>query len=257
MKNNMAEVEEQRQIIIDFIRDYFYKNGGEFAIIGISGGKDSTIAAALLVDALGNDRVIGVLMPEGEQADIEDAYRVRECLEIAGPLVNINSICEAFYKEVQGLNKQIIINTPPRVRMAVLYAIASQFKGRVCNTSNRSEIFLGYSTKWGDNVGDFSLFKNLTVAEILTLGEWYVQKGILPNELVYKAPADGLTGMTDEENMGITYSVVDNYILNDILPEFFNDYLNMMERHDRSKHKSEIIHLPAPRSLFSGGSFEF
>lgn len=257
MKINMIEVERQRQIIIDFIRDYFYRNRGEFAIIGISGGKDSTIAAALLVDALGYDRVIGVLMPKGKQADIEDFYRVCKLLNINYHTINIGSTCEALYTELPQVNKQIMTNTPSRVRMAVLYAIASQFKGRVCNTSNRSEIFLGYSTKWGDNVGDFSLFKNLTVAEVLALGEWYVQKGILPNDLVYKAPADGLTGMTDEENMGITYSVVDNYILNDVAPESFNDYQNMMERHDRSKHKSEAVHLPAPRSLFSGGGFEF
>lgn len=105
---------------------------------------------------------------------------------------------------------------------------------------------MGYSSKWGDNVGDFSLFKNLTVSEVLALGEWYVQKGILPKDLVYKAPSDGLASKTDEKNMGITYSVVDNYILNNVLPASYEDYSILMNRHDKSKHKNDAVHLPSP-----------
>ncbi len=238
----------QREEIIEFIREYFYYNGNEKtrAVIGISGGKDSTIAAALLVDALGADRVLGVLMPCGTQSDIEDSYRVCEALGIEHVEINIGPACEALYDELPDLNTQITSNTPARIRMTTLYAVAASAGGRVCNTSNRSESWLGYSTKWGDGAGDFALFRNLCVRDVLSLGEWYVQKNILPNDLVYKTPADGLSGKTDEENMGLTYEMVDAWILDHQMPEQCEDYVNIMTRHDRNVHKSSTLILPAP-----------
>lgn len=240
-------VEKQKDEIIRFTRDYFLNNGPTSkAVIGISGGKDSTIAAALLVDALGADRVVGVLMPNGDQADIEDSYRVCAALGISYYEINIGAACEALYDYLPGLNSQVVSNTPARLRMTTLYAVAALVGGRVCNTSNRSEIWLGYSTKFGDGVGDFSLFRNLCVREVLALGEWYVEHGVLPKDLVYKTPADGLSGKTDEENMGLTYEMVDAWILDHKMPEQYEDYANMMTRHDRNIHKAVSVDLPAP-----------
>lgn len=246
---NVIDVEKQREEIIRFIRKYFYENGGRKAILGVSGGKDSTIAAALLVDALGADRVIGVLMPENVQKDISDSYRVCEALGIWHIEINIGPACETLYDELPDLNDQVTSNTPARIRMATLYAVAATQGGRVCNTSNRSEIYLGYSTKFADGVGDFSLFRNLCVRDVLALGEWYVQHDILPNDLVYKTPADGLSGKTDEENMGLTYEMVDKWILDNEMPAYNVDYVNMMTRHDRNIHKAISVNLPAPRRV--------
>lgn len=245
---NVIDVTKQREAIIEFIRAYFYNNGttSTKAIIGVSGGKDSTIAAALLVDALGPDRVLGVLMPCGVQKDIEDSYRVCEDLGIKYVEINIGPACEALYDELPKINDQIVSNTPARLRMTTLYAVAAAYSGRVCNTGNKTESYLGYSTKWGDGAGDFALFRNLCVRDVLALGEWYIQKGLLPNDLVYKTPADGLSGKTDEENMGLTYIMVDAWILDGKMPEKYEDYVNIMTRHDRNTHKSETLNLPAP-----------
>lgn len=247
MVKNFIDVEKQREEIINFIRRYFYENGpSSKAVIGISGGKDSTIAAALLVDALGADRVIGVLMPNGIQSDISDSHAVCAALGIQYFEINIASACEALYDELPGLNSQVVSNTPARIRMTTLYAVAAHVGGRVCNTSNRSEIFVGYSTKFGDSVGDFSLFRNLCVNDVLSLGEWYIQHGILTNELVYKTPVDGLSGMTDEENMCLTYETIDSYLLDAVYPETCEEYMNMMSRHDRNVHKSRAVCIPCP-----------
>lgn len=257
---NYIDVTKQREEIIRFIRDYFFKNGTETtkAVIGVSGGKDSTIAAALLVDALGAERVLGVLMPCGVQDDIEDSYRVCKTLGIKHMEINIGSTCEALYDELPDLNGQIVSNTPARIRMTTLYAVAAGVGGRVCNTGNRTEAYLGYSTKWGDGAGDLALFRNLCVRDVLALGEWYIQHGILPNDLVYKTPADGLSGKTDEENMGLTYEMVDAWILDDKMPEDNKDYVNMMTRHKRNIHKEQSLNLPAPqRRRFYDGECDY
>lgn len=244
---NVINVKAQREEIIYFIRKYFLENGPTSkAVIGISGGKDSAIAAALLVDALGADRVIGVLMPQNIQKDIDDSSRVCIALGIEYYIVNIGKACEALYKELPNVTGQVLTNTPARIRMTTLYAIASAVGGRVCNTSNRSETYLGYCSKWADNVGDFSLFKNLCVRDVMALGDYYVERHILPRDIVYKSPADGLSGKSDEENMGITYEVVDAWILDGEMPLRNKDYVNMETRSMKNRHKSQAVFLNAP-----------
>ncbi len=197
---------------IRWIQDFFLKNGPDCnAVVGISGGKDSSIAAALCVKALGKDRVIGVLMPQGEQHDIDMAYLLVNHLGIRHYEVNIketvSAILKAFPKDLTP-TPQTVQNIPPRIRMTTLYAVSQSMNGRVCNTCNLSEDWVGYSTRYGDSVGDFSPLSHLTVTELKQIGHYIG----LPKELVEKTPIDGLCGKTDEENLGFTYAELDRYI---------------------------------------------
>ena len=197
---------------VNWIRDFFENNGrGCNAVIGISGGKDSSVAAALCVEALGRERVIGVLMPCGEQHDIDAAFLLCKHLGIKHFVVNIKDAVEGILKslpETVGITEQTRNNIPPRVRMSTLYAMSQSLNGRVVNTCNLSEDFVGYSTRYGDAAGDFSPLSKLTVAEVKEIGRVLG----LPSELVEKVPIDGLCGKTDEENLGFTYAVLDRYI---------------------------------------------
>ena len=240
-------IEEQILEINHFIKDYFVKNGtpDTKAVIGISGGKDSTVAAALLVQALGADRVVGVMMPQGYQGDLDDARKVCEVLGIQNFVINIEPTCSELFKSFTGntklpLNNQINTNAPARIRMNILYMVAAAVGGRVCNTGNASEAFIGYTTKYGDLAGDFALLKHLTVTEIYKIGDALN----LPYELVHKAPADGMSGLTDEDNTGIPYQAIDDYLLYGEYPEQ-KIYEKMIAAHKRNIHK-EVIRLPAP-----------
>jgi NAD+ synthase len=197
---------------VAWIRDFFEKNGpGCNAVIGISGGKDSSVAAALCVEALGRDRVIGVLMPQGEQHDIDAAYLLVNHLQIRHYEINIKDAVEGILNNLpkdMEITPQTRQNIPPRVRMTTLYAVSQSNNGRVVNTCNLSEDWVGYSTRYGDSVGDFSPMSNLTVTEVKEIG--YLLG--LPKELVDKTPIDGLCGKTDEENLGFTYAELDVYI---------------------------------------------
>lgn len=196
---------------VSWIRDFFEKNGeGCNAVIGISGGKDSSVAAALCVEALGKDRVIGVLMPCGVQHDIDAAQLLVSHLGIRNYTVNIKDTVEALTNSLPDIeiSNQTVVNIPPRVRMATLYAVSQSLNGRVCNTCNLSEDWVGYSTRYGDSVGDFSPMSKLTVQEVKAIGKILG----LPERLVEKVPIDGLCGKTDEDNLGFTYAVLDKYI---------------------------------------------
>lgn len=205
---------------VDWIRDWFYKNGaGCTAVLGISGGKDSSVAAALCVAALGRDRVLGVLMPKGEQADIDCSYQLVSHLGIRHVVVNIGPAVEAITRSVSdalgaGFSAQSEQNLPPRIRMATLYAVSQSNNGRVVNTCNLSEDWVGYSTRYGDSVGDFSPLCRFTVAEVKAIGHYLG----LPQNLVEKVPIDGLCGKTDEDNLGFTYAELDAYIREGKLP---------------------------------------
>lgn len=197
---------------VEWIRKFFEENGkGCNAVLGISGGKDSSVAAALCVEALGKDRVIGVLMPQGVQHDIDAAYLLVNHLGIKHYEINIkdavDGILGAFSEDLQ-LSEQSKVNLPPRIRMSTLYAVSQSLNGRVVNTCNLSEDWVGYSTRYGDAAGDFSPMCNLTVTEIKEIGHLLG----LPYELVEKTPIDGLCGKTDEENLGFTYAELDVYI---------------------------------------------
>ena len=199
--------------IVQWIRDYFNSNGrGACAIVGISGGKDSSTVAALCVRALGADRVFGVLMPCGQQWDIGVSQDLVNYLGIRHCTINIGSIMDSFTESVQvggiTFNKQAATNTPARIRMAVLYAVSAALDGRVANTCNLSEDWVGYATKFGDSAGDFSPLSHLTVTEVRAIGR---ELG-LPPQFVDKICEDGLSGLTDEENLGFSYDVLDRYI---------------------------------------------
>ena len=195
---------------VEWIRNFFEQSGKDCnAVVGISGGKDSSIVAALCVEALGKDRVIGVLMPCGEQHDIDMAKLLVKHLGIKHYIINIKDTVDAIHKNMPfEMSNQSVTNIPPRVRMTTLYAVSQSVNGRVANTCNLSEDFVGYSTRYGDSVGDFSPCSNLTVNEMKQIGRLLG----LPSVLVDKVPIDGLCGKTDEENLGFTYEVLDRYI---------------------------------------------
>ncbi len=208
----MFNAEKVKNECVQWIRDFFENNGkGCNAVLGISGGKDSSVAAALCVEALGRDRVIGVLMPKGEQHDIDMAYKLVNHLGIKHYEINIGTTVDAILAampedlEITTMSKT---NLPPRIRMSTLYAVSQSCNGRVVNTCNLSEDWVGYSTRYGDSVGDFSPMSFLTVTEVKEIGRLLG----LPSELVDKVPIDGLCGKTDEENLGFTYAVLDRYI---------------------------------------------
>lgn len=195
---------------VEWIRQFFAENCPDCnAVLGISGGKDSSIVAALCVEALGKDRVIGVLMPNGEQTDIDMSYKLVKRLGIKHFVVNIRDAVEGIKHAIpMELSEQARINLPPRIRMSTLYAVSQCCNGRVANTCNLSEDWVGYSTRYGDSVGDFSPLSRLTVQEIKEIGRLLD----LPAELIDKTPADGLCGKTDEDNLGFTYAELDRYI---------------------------------------------
>lgn len=208
--------------IIQFLKDYFKTSNIPGAVIGISGGKDSTIVAKLLVDAVGKENVLGILMPNGEQKDIEDSYKVCKYLNINYTVININDAFEGIVQQANlskiytvnnneeniFLTEKSLTNVAPRIRMTILYAIAQSFGYLVCGTGNKSERMIGWFTKWGDGACDINPIAHLTCTEVIALGDYLK----LPYELVHKTPADGLTGKSDEENIGLSYEVIDHLI---------------------------------------------
>lgn len=223
--------------IIRWIRDWFEENGpGCNAVVGISGGKDSSVTAALCAAALGRERVIGVMMPNGVQPDINYSEMLIEFLGIRPFTVNIKEAYDELSLEVASalvrggageLSRQTVINMAPRLRMTALYAVSQSMNGRVANTCNLSEDWVGYSTRWGDSVGDFSPLSNLTVHEVIEIGRALG----LPDYIVDKAPSDGLTGLTDEDNLGFTYETLDRYIRTGVcIPEEKKELIDRKHR---------------------------
>ena len=233
----MFDAQRIKDACVAWIRDFFEENGRDCnAVVGISGGKDSSVAAALCVEALGRERVIGVLMPNGEQGDIDCAYALVKHLGIRHYVVNIKDAVEGLMKSFPKdltPTEQTKNNLPPRIRMSTLYAVSQTCNGRVVNTCNLSEDWVGYSTRYGDAAGDFSPLSRLTVQEVKAIG--HVLQ--LPYELVEKTPIDGLCGKTDEENLGFTYAELDRYIRTGEI-----DDLEKKARIDR-KHKANLFKL--------------
>ena len=198
---------------VKWIQAWFEKNGKDCnAVVGISGGKDSSIVAALCAKALGKERVIGVLMPNGEQSDIDCSLQLVKHLDIPYYICNIKKavggVLEALQASGVEITRQTTINLPPRIRMSTLYALSQSNNGRVANTCNLSEDWVGYSTRYGDAAGDFAPLGKLTVQEVKEIGKYLG----LPLNLVEKVPSDGLSNKTDEDNLGFTYAVLDEYI---------------------------------------------
>ena len=223
---------------VQWIRDFFEKSGkGCNAVVGISGGKDSSIVAALCVEALGKDRVIGVLMPCGEQSDIDMAKLLVDTLGIKHYIINIKDAVEGLTNALPfELSDQSRVNLPPRIRMSTLYAVSQSHNGRVANTCNLSEDWVGYSTRYGDSAGDFSPCSFITVAEMKQIGRLLG----LPDALIDKAPSDGLCGKTDEDNLGFTYAELDRYIREGVIEN--QEHKALIDRkHEINKFKLELM----------------
>lgn len=257
-RTKIFEPELEIENICTWIKNYFVENGpNSKAVIGISGGKDSTVAAMLLVKALGKDRVVGVMMPESVQKDIDDSRRVCDVLGIQSYEVDIGPSCAALYRSIDEAYdfdhtvkniSAITTNTPCRIRMTTLYVIAALVGGRVANTCNWSEDYVGYSTKYGDLAGDFAILSRYAVREVITMGCVLAKEFNIPVELIAKTPSDGMCGKTDEDNLGFTYDTLDSLLLDNIVPEY-KVYRNIMERHSRNRHKELAIRLPAPNPM--------
>jgi len=245
------DVERVTKDCIQWIKDWFDKNGpGCNAVLGLSGGKDSTIVAALCAKALGPDRVIGVAMPDRGQG-INEADKIAEHLGIKFLVLPIGDICSAFNTVTDNYidwSKQTQQNIPPRVRMTMLYAVSQTFNGRVANTCNLSEDFIGYATLYGDAAGSFAPLSQLTVTEIYQIGDYLG----LPYEWVHKVPDDGLPhSSSDEKKFGFSYAELDRYIREDIIPEGICENnpdelkVDKIDRmHHNNKFKTEIVQIP-------------
>lgn len=238
MDSTVLPIKSMIPVITEDIRNWFAENCSTGpAVLGISGGKDSTVVAKLLADALGPRRVIGVLMPNGTQADIDDSYKVIKFLGIQNCEVNIQNATEELYFELERalgvpISQKAKTNVPPRIRMTTLYAIAQTLGGVVVGTGNASEIYLGWFTKWGDGANDYNFLKDYTATEVIALGDALG----LPYELVHKTPSDGLCGKSDEEKFGFTYQVLDDYIRGKTVPpDDIKDKIDQM--HNSTAHK--------------------
>lgn len=237
------DAEAVKTAVVQWVKDYFEKNASPDtkAVLGISGGKDSSVAAAVCVEALGKDRVVGVLMPQGEQADIEYSRMLVKHLGIKSYEINIGAAVAALMDELGKsveVSYQARVNTPARIRMTTVYAVAACENGRVVNTCNMSEDWVGYSTKFGDSAGDLSPLSDLTVTEVIAVGDALG----LPYELTHKVPIDGLCGKTDEENLGFTYAELDKYIRGEITLEDKPDIKERIDRmHKANLHKLRLM----------------
>lgn len=241
MELSKKDLEKIKEQLLIWIGDILRQTGGNKLILGISGGKDSSVVAALCSEALGEDNVIGVLMPDGIQKDISYSVDICNYLGIDSITVPIGSITEEFLKllDIKGkeLNAYLSVNTkinlPPRVRMTMLYGLSQSIEGsRVVNTGNLSERWIGYTTLYGDNTGAFAPLGNLTSDEVIQLGRYLG----LPERFIIKPPADGLTGKTDEDVLGFSYEVLNRYIREGIIEDkAVKEKIDKMHKNSRFK----------------------
>lgn len=252
-------MEKEYKEIISFLKNYQERTHVKGYVLGISGGKDSTVVAKLLADSIGKENVLGVLMPNGKQVDIEDSYAVCKFLGINYTVVNIEDIFGEVIQQiyvskiatVEGNEENVPVtdkartNIPPRIRMTILYAIAQSIGYRVAGTSNASELFIGWGTKWGDLASDINPISQLTCSKVISLGDYMG----LPYDLIHKAPADGLTGKSDEENFGFTYKELDTLIekrrvlidTGRVQCAFTEQELKILKLHESAYHKDHVI----------------
>ena len=239
-------------------------------VVGISGGKDSTVVAMLLCAIFGKERVYGVMMPQGMQSDIQDSIDVCSILGIHKTIVNIGESVDALTSQIwQNRSesniyptKDMEINLPARIRMSTLHAIGQCVDGRVINTSNLSEDMVGYATQFGDNAGAYAPLQGLTVTEVKELGKYLIDvlgiDEVIALEtlskpitiktrlisLIDKTPVDGLQAQTDEQRLGFTYADLDKFIRLDDGTDEFKEMIR--KKYKQNKFKLEIVQMPQP-----------
>ena len=225
---------------VNWTKSILEKNHQTKVVLGISGGKDSSVVAAICAKAIGPENVIGVMMPNGEQKDIADSQSLIAHLGIKSTTVNIgnafNDLCNAINLGVE-LSYDTKTNLPARLRMSTLYAVAQTVGGFVANTCNLSEDTVGYATLYGDNAGSFAPISKLTTEEVMEIGD---DLG-LPFELVHKVPIDGLQPKTDEDKLGFTYHEVNELIRKGIKGPHFE---KIMDMYRKNKFKLDIVRIP-------------
>ena len=233
---------EQLPGLIDWMRTQMTACGGKTAVVGISGGKDSSVTAALCIRAYGRENVLGVLMPDGVQPDIDYSNGLVDVLGLHHITFNIHGGTSGILEEMEraGLtpSRQTRVNLPSRMRMAALYAVAQSVEGGiVLNTSNLSEDWVGYCTIYGDSAGAFSPLGMYTTEEVIALGR---ELG-LPEKFLLKPPSDGLTGLTDEDNLGFSYHAVNEYIRKGVADPEIRAQID--RRHAASRFKFQTMPL--------------
>ena len=249
----MAEFNAKQQLpgLLDWMRAQMKACGGKTAVIGISGGKDSSVTAALSVAAYGRENVVGVLMPDGVQPDIDYSNGLVDVLNIRHYTFNIHGGTSGILDEMARVgidaSRQTKVNLPSRIRMATLYAIAqSEEGGIVINTSNLSEDWVGYCTIYGDSAGAFSPLGMYTTEEVIALG---AELG-LPERFLIKPPSDGLTGKTDEDNLGFTYHAVNEYVRRGVVDADIKERIDALHRASRFKFQTlPVYHNGLPMAL--------
>lgn len=271
----MIDAEKATEGIIAWLQEQFRTSGGKYAVIGISGGKDSTVVAALCARALGKENVIGIILPNQRMKGMKTAFEIASLYCGKWTVYSIGPAYHHFtswagynertpkmerdiqwmrtydfsLKEMEGYNPDLhvsdaaVTNLPARLRMCALYFVAQCVEhGRVINTSNLSERYVGYSTRYGDSVGDFSPLGNFTATEVLEIGKYL---GV-PQKYLDIPPSDGLSGLTDEENLGFTYSNLDGYIRHDgtEVPEEIRKKIDRLHELNEFKQKMMPIYEP-------------
>lgn len=228
LKNEMEKA-------IAWIKEYVEKTKAKGVVIGNSGGKDSAVVLAMATKALGKEKVLAISMPcNSISGDFEDARLVADTFGVKFLKIDLTSTYRELEKEIsltKKLTEEAKINIKPRLRMMSLYAIAQTLNYLVIGTGNLCERMVGYTTKWGDSACDFNPIGNFTVKEVLAIGELLN----VPEEILSKAPNDGLGGLTDEEKMGIKYSQIEEMIEEGNTEE--NAKKEILKRYELSKHK--------------------
>ncbi len=241
-------METELKKIFEWLEQYKETTQCRGVVLGISGGKDSTVVAMLAKKVWG-DNVLGVLMPNGYQRDMDDSLNIVKSLGINYDIVDIETIYESLIDAVEAaccdetrpcLTDKTKTNIPPRLRMTVLYTIAQTLGYRVIGTGNTSEAYIGWTTKWGDSAFDFNPIAHLTCTEVMALGELLADEFGLNKKYVTKTPSDGLCGKTDEDSFGFSYSTLDNYITGGVTNVDYETALKIEQMHQASEHKRNM-----------------
>lgn len=263
----MENLKDKLENILVGLQNYKIDSKCKGVVLGLSGGKDSTVVAMLAKKIFG-DNVLALLMPNGEQKDISDSIAIAETLKIDYRIINIETVINNLKHNIEYILKSIKdgrdkdwfencppisdkakTNIPPRIRMTTLYAVAQTLGYRVIGTGNKSEAYIGWTTKWGDSAYDFNPIANLTCTEVIEVGKILAKEFELDEKYIVKTPSDGLCGMSDEESFGFTYTQLDYVIKcnesgarinNDIISLDIVDKIERMHKYTNHKRRMPI-----------------